>query len=319
MARIQMCFSGDYWANRDQVIQSIAASSGEKKLIFEVNTEGPSLKALGVIDTIQEEISKIGLSDSDVWIDKWHNSVEDIPFERLYRPIVSHFFCMSDRYRFQEPDPVPREKIFALFVGRATPERAVIMYDQYHVMSDITLTSLMEANGHEYLLKQDFSDWIPDQNSRFAIVNWFHDCPVRSITGHQVRDQYSPEKNTNLDLVKHYNRFAIEIVCETYCRGDTFFPTEKTIRPISQRKPFLVYGPRYFLRRLRDMGFLTFGDAWDESYDDLEGAERWAAMKQQIGRIVNNKMWEHYLMKPIVDINLARLEYIIQKHKPGRT
>ena len=44
-------------------------------------------------------------------------------------------------------------------------------------------------------------------------------------------------------------------------------------------KPILVYGPRNFLARLRDLyGFRTYSDHWDESYDDLEGAARWRAM-----------------------------------------
>ena len=48
---------------------------------------------------------------------------------------------------------------------------------------------------------------------------------------------------------------------------------------MSQGKPLLIYGPRYFLRRLRDLGFQTWHQFWDESYDDLEGYPRWLAMR----------------------------------------
>jgi hypothetical protein len=315
MTRIPVAVSGDHWCNRDSVVQDIAAAAGTDQLIFEINTEGPSLHALGIVSTIQQEIKKIGVSDNNIWIDRWHNTVETIPFRRAYRPLMSHFFWMSNRYRFQQPDTQPREFAFGFFLGRVTVDRACIMHDLYNTWHDTTLFSLMTANGHELMLQHDFSEWTTDIKHQDTIRNWFYQPPVGSITGHRVRDQYIAEHNTNSDIVRHYNRFAVEISCETYCRGDTFFPTEKTVRPISQGKPMILYGPKHFLKRLRDLGFETWGTLWDESYDQLEGAQRWQAMKLVIAEVaknVNGYNWQH-----ISQHNQIVLEDIIQRFQPG--
>jgi len=64
--------------------------------------------------------------------------------------------------------------------------------------------------------------------------------------------------------------------------GDTFLPTEKIARPLALKNPFIVYGPKHFLRNLRRLGFKTFGNYWSEDYDQCEGAERISLIKSQI-------------------------------------
>jgi hypothetical protein len=76
-------------------------------------------------------------------------------------------------------------------------------------------------------------------------------------------------------LKNYYTEFLIDLVAETWTEGTTFAPTEKTTRPINFKKPFIVYGSQNYLCYLRQMGFRTFGDFWDESYDGYAGAERY--------------------------------------------
>jgi hypothetical protein len=82
-------------------------------------------------------------------------------------------------------------------------------------------------------------------------------------------------------------QFQIEMVCESYNIGDTFFPTEKTVRPISAGKPMLVYGPKHFLARLRALGFQTYNNCWSEDYDQFEGPARWKVIQQIITELIN--------------------------------
>jgi len=65
-----------------------------------------------------------------------------------------------------------------------------------------------------------------------------------------------------------YNNFFVEVVCETFFSGETFFPTEKTWRPIILKTPFIVQGPTGYLKNLRKLGFKTFSEFWDEGYDE---------------------------------------------------
>ena len=49
------------------------------------------------------------------------------------------------------------------------------------------------------------------------------------------------------------------------------FITEKTFKPIALQHPFMVYGHSNTLSRLRDLGFETFPEMFDESYDLSRG------------------------------------------------
>lgn len=70
-----------------------------------------------------------------------------------------------------------------------------------------------------------------------------------------------------------YNHSKISLVTETLADdpnsgGYPYFLTEKIWKPIICQQPFIVYGQRGYLKCLREMGFKTFSDVWDESYDD---------------------------------------------------
>jgi hypothetical protein len=98
-------------------------------------------------------------------------------------------------------------------------------------------------------------------------------------------------------LMQHYPRFNVELVCETYTLGETFFPTEKTIRPMVGNKPFVVYGPANYLNNLKQLGFRTFDDVWDESYDQYEGPQRWFSMRGLIDQLaqISSTQWTQIL------------------------
>lgn len=316
MISIGVKVSGDRWINRSDVMQAIADSKGASRLLFQINTEGPSLHALGIVDAIMQGIDAIHLPADQVWIDQWHNAVEQIPFRRAYCPLLSHFFWMSDRYRSTPWNDVDQIVPMAYFVGRLTTDRAVIMRDILAQWPQHFLLSLMRQHGdHDVFLAESHEPWISDAD-RDSFLDWCRQVPVDSITGHWVRDQYRTEHNTNRDLVRHYKGFELELVAETYCKGDTFFPTEKTVRPLSQGKPCLIYGPRNFLHRLRELGFETWSDIWDETYDQLEGPHRWQAMQREIPRILDQALYQHRHIQSIADHNRRNLERLIQQHRP---
>jgi hypothetical protein len=75
---------------------------------------------------------------------------------------------------------------------------------------------------------------------------------------------------------KHiYCNFLIDIVAETFTSGNCFFITEKTIRPMLLKKPFIIFGSQNYLAYLRQLGFRTFGDFWNEEYDGYTQADRY--------------------------------------------
>jgi len=74
-------------------------------------------------------------------------------------------------------------------------------------------------------------------------------------------------------IMTYYNQTSLELVVETLGRRgdtDTFYPTEKTFKPMAMNHPFMILAPRNHLKNIREMGFRTFGEHWDESYDQLQ-------------------------------------------------
>lgn len=105
-----------------------------------------------------------------------------------------------------------------------------------------------------------------------------------------------------LSNASDYDNTLFSIVGETSASSDYMFITEKTMKPIMNFHPFFVVGNPFTLKRLRELGFKTFSDVWDESYDnELD-------MKLRVGMIVEE-------VKKLCDMNLSELQEYLQKIK----
>jgi hypothetical protein len=112
--------------------------------------------------------------------------------------------------------------------------------------------------------------------------DFMHRCPIRIRQDAPVVIDKNLPLNPSQQLLLNdqeyfaqtYQDFFVEIVCESFFTGRTFFPTEKIFRPILLKTPFIVQGPQNFLHNLRSLGFQTFGNWWDEGYaEDPDGQQ----------------------------------------------
>jgi hypothetical protein len=71
-----------------------------------------------------------------------------------------------------------------------------------------------------------------------------------------------------LNLFDQSAESLLYLVTETVATGRRHHLTEKTFKPIALGMPFVIVGTQGSLKYLRSYGFKTFGDLWDESYDD---------------------------------------------------
>ena len=71
-----------------------------------------------------------------------------------------------------------------------------------------------------------------------------------------------------LSLFDQSAESLLYLVTETVATGRRHHLTEKTFKPIAMGMPFVIVGTQGSLQYLRSYGFKTFGDLWDESYDD---------------------------------------------------
>jgi len=118
-----------------------------------------------------------------------------------------------------------------------------------------------------------------------------------------VIEEYFPlctaDSHSSADFdLPDYESTDIEVVLETLFDDLRLHLTEKTLRPISMGQPFILAGTYGSLKYLRDYGFKTFSDCWDESYD---------MMSDSIERM--NKIIE--VMKDIVSMHPDKREKML--------
>jgi hypothetical protein len=93
-------------------------------------------------------------------------------------------------------------------------------------------------------------------------------------------------------LTNFYQDILIDIVVESHVAGDTFYPTEKTVRPMWLKKPFIVFASKDYLEYLRQLGFKTFYNYWSEDYDGYEGRDRYVKILELIASLAKKSSAE---------------------------
>jgi hypothetical protein len=88
--------------------------------------------------------------------------------------------------------------------------------------------------------------------------------------------------------------------------------TEKEIKPILARHPFIIWNRPGVLKHLHNMGFLTFDPWFDESYDnEVDDIKRLEKIVNEVDRLCSYSFddWEKILqeMKPVLDHNYNRM------------
>jgi hypothetical protein len=105
--------------------------------------------------------------------------------------------------------------------------------------------------------------------------------------------------------VRVYNQTAYSIVPETSIDNRYSFFTEKTAKPIMARRLFVMFSGYKFLQNLQALGFQTFSNVIDESYDSIyNDHDRWSAAFEQVQRLCKMDQQEVFeKIAPIVEHN----------------
>ena len=255
--------------------------------------EGPSLYQCGVMDIIwQSGLIKWITVDTG-------NEIESLePATRFERTALkqlngSGFWEIAKNViKHYHYDPIKRNDHYrmACFIGRKNMERLAILYWLQKQPFECLLSSMHDDNT-QYIEQVDTKLCVDNIHS---FQTWISKFDIPSIDNVKVQDQYQKKDFTDrgnqfsrvqYNLLRYYSAFDVELIVETFVRGNTYYPTEKTVRPIVGAKPFVIYGPKHYLTRLKSNGLRTFESCWDESYDKYEGIERWIRIQDVITQI----------------------------------
>lgn len=169
------------------------------------------------------------------------------------------------------------------------------------------------------------TNWI-DETLRFAFFpNWVKDEVRNNRNNFPYVLNITEERNNPIDITEddfdHFNKSYFSILNETTCFSHSLkyntmmqkyinmpFLTDKTVKALVMRHPFIVNAPPYFLACMRRAGFKTFHPLIDETYDEIEDdLLRIDAVCAEISRLCEktNDEWLEwqYTIKDILEHN----------------
>lgn len=290
--------------NESEFVDFLIANQGQP-IELDTNREGPDLTACGVYRLLDQ------FNYSDVTI------ITNNPLETHGRYTIktsSPFFFFDVQSKdYTQYHTWNQQKVFGCFYNRPLWHRIGLAaklqtdYEQLSLINvrcnpqDVDQRSLFEVNT---LFEND-----PASVERFISVadSW----PIQI----EKNDGYTLGNNTTGhtdQLVKFYPDFLIDIVGETWINGRTFYPTEKTVRPMLLKKPMIVMGSVSSLDYLHQMGFQTFCNFWSEEYDGYEGKERYIRILALIDELAAKSKEEladlYQQMQPVLEHNYQLLQ-----------
>jgi hypothetical protein len=147
----------------------------------------------------------------------------------------------------------------------------VIKGHRCHLIAEMMLNDLVDGNMISFVPGGELYPGVI-KNSKEVVQNSLYMLPaikeriIPVLDKALTIDEYDVTQN-GPTVGNHFEQSLLSVITETtYEHGDVFI-SEKTFKAIAHGHPFIIVGPAESLQVLRRMGFETFSDAIDESYD----------------------------------------------------
>lgn len=177
----------------------------------------------------------------------------------------SHAVIARDWFRYAEVDPD--------LAKTTLPQKTFLIYNRaWSGLREYRLkfTELILNNSLQDHCKLNFN---PFDNNQHWLDHKFAN-PVLKTNRCDLDQWLTPStaySSASADYVSEdYNQTQFEVVLETVFDDTKWHLTEKTLRPIACGQPFILVGTPGSLEYLRRYGFKTFGEFFDESYDQIQ-------------------------------------------------
>ena len=299
--RIQLDVNDTNIWNKDELLEFLVTHQNH---VIDIEIpEGVCLTSLGLYN-LMDKFKFIAVNV------RTHNLVESAPYpyKTEIHPSGYMYFNVPANADYSMYHKWSGKKIFGAFYNRPTWSRVGLASYLLANHSDQSVVNF-RFNPHDVDQRKFFEveklfQYHPSSFKNFASV--LDTLPVQL----EEQDGYTLSETTQVhtnQLAQFYIDCLIDVVAETFVQGRSFYPTEKTTRPMLLKKPFIHMGPKCFLIHLRQMGFRTFHDFWEEDYDGYRPDQRYAMILQLIDSLAKKSPQElldmYNKMQPILDHN----------------
>ena len=311
---------GKIWNIEHKILDILHVVQTQGHCVIDLNSEGPCCKSLGLYDLLDNMCDKFKI-DSSVFTIHTCNQLEK---HDRYRIIKHPPLYIDSVQAYMKSNQIPEVsfdneiKHFALFVGRSNWQRLQVAGHLYHKHRDKSLlTYHLDISSDFHRPHIGLDDVLRTNNNLsmpLGVTQLLSDCP---LTGPD-QPAYPIITPAHFAISSFYKDFFMEIVCETYCQGNSFYPTEKIWRPLANKKPFLVLGAQNYYHNLHALGFKTFSNWWDEGFTNDDYVTQVSEVLKLIDQISSLSQYDleswHIDMQETLEHNQKTLQ-LLGKHR----
>lgn len=269
VAAIPVCSTDSHVFCYDPAAESIDWSQFDLVLLSDI--EYYSLRQ------IQDWIKRVGIKNYRLAIGGWHWCENHVSEHIIYRP-----WWAFNLMRMNQPRVVNtqgKKFLFECLLGARRAHRDFAMFEltRKNLLGQglVTYRDIFQGSAHCEVTQQVAQHFAP------ATLNWPYVAdnldPAWEVSD-QLSYSISPYVPWNI-----YDHSWYSLVAETVGYAPTFFLSEKTTKVLYAQRVAVWLAPQYFLRTLKELGFETFDNVIDESYDnEPDPIRRWTRAVEQI-------------------------------------
>lgn len=276
-----------FWRKDLLIMHLYKCHLNNKSTTLNVTPEGSSLEGCGVYRYLDTFCNATGYPKENITI-RTGNMIEQHNKYKIQRdatawyevPVIQRWLADN-----QVDTGLTPTKHFGHFIGKSNWNRLWVGALLHTKHKDKLFQTYNTGLGTHYISKIDLPDFVgledlvkSECDVLDQVVDFLKTCPkfipedlefikTCAVNIEQL-DHFPIQLPANLNILKYYQDIFVDVVHETFVRGDVCFATEKTWRPIIARRPFVTMGGLNHLANLRKLGFRTFNNFWDEGYDE---------------------------------------------------
>ena len=209
-----------------------------------------------------------------------------------HRQLIANFLAGENGYLswyFNDTIDVVKDKLY--FDIEEWKDASPVVYKQLHD------NNLICQQNAPYIVDKPSDIGIDSQTAIWPSVAEYKDGQTPSLFN---------TKETM--LANFYRDIFVDIVTETRFAQSCANYSEKVLQPMQYMKPFILLAPPHTLKYLKESGYQTFSEFWDESYDSTEDhGERLRKILELIKSLLDKPIEElrnvYQQMLPVLEHN----------------
>lgn len=278
-----------------------------------IEDEGWDFVATGVEGVVKETCDAVGIPYTNICFVSSNLNTNLKYFQHRYYGYNLDATMMSWNDDFNPL--MPNQHCYGLFMSRPSNERllAFSQYCQRRITGLCTFhftpkTVDKKSSGFVDFIIQYPDQWnlIKNKLPHSDLCNTYQDKDLPIVFDAHGKTEF---------WAQVYSRISIEIVAETNVHNEGFFITEKILRPMLYKKPFVTIASKGFEQRLEDMGFCTFKNIIGKEYNDFEYYKRVSGVFNSVNEFFQQSVDVYTAMGDLLEHNKKTAIEFINEQK----